>query len=55
MHMHWLREIDDTIIVGAVLLDYSAAFDIINDSLLMVKRLLWLYTTCYNVDEELLF
>ena len=25
----WLREIDDTMIVGAVLLDFSAAFDII--------------------------
>ena len=29
----WLREIDDTIIVGAVLLDLSAAFDIIDYSL----------------------
>ena len=31
----WLREIDDTIIVGAVLLDFSAAFDIIDYSLLL--------------------
>ena len=31
----WLREIDDKIIVGAGLLDFSAAFDIINHSLLL--------------------
>jgi hypothetical protein len=30
-----LRVIDDTNIVGAVLLDFSAAFDIINHSLLL--------------------
>jgi hypothetical protein len=38
----------------AVLLDFSAAFDIIDHSLLLAKRmLLWLYTPCYNVDKEL--
>jgi hypothetical protein len=41
----WLREIDDKMIVEAVLLDFSAAFDII---------VLWLYTPCYNVVKELL-
>ena len=50
----WLGEIDDKMIVRAVLLDFSAAFDIIDHSLLLVKMyVLWLYT-CYNVDKELL-
>jgi hypothetical protein len=31
----WLREIDDKMIVGAVLLDFSEAFDIINHRLLL--------------------
>jgi hypothetical protein len=35
----WLSEIDDQIIVGAVLLDFRAAFDIINHSLLLEKRM----------------
>ena len=48
----WLREIDK-MIVGAVLLDYSAAFDIIDHSLLSGKLVLWLYTPCYIVDKEL--
>ena len=33
----WLREIDDKKIVGTVLLDFSAAFDKINHSLLLEK------------------
>jgi hypothetical protein len=40
------REIDDKNIVGAVLLDFRAAFDIIDLSLLLEKKtyVLWLYT-----------
>ena len=38
----WLREIDDKMIVGAVLLDFSEAFDIIDQSLLLEKH------TCYG-------
>ena len=34
----WLREIDNTNIVGAVLLDFSAAFDIIDHNLLLEKN-----------------
>ena len=57
-HLHqWLMicwEIDK-MIVGAVLLDFSATFDIIDHSLLLEKAyVLWLHTTCYNVDKELL-
>jgi hypothetical protein len=33
----WLREIDDKNIVGAVLFDFSAAFGIIDHSLLLTK------------------
>jgi hypothetical protein len=33
----WMRETDNKNIVGAVLLDFSAAFDIIDQSLLMDK------------------
>ena len=39
----WLRETDDTIIVGAVLLDFSAAFDII-DRLLLEKCMCYGFT-----------
>ena len=34
-----LREIDDKIIVGAVFLDFNAAFDIIDHSLLLEKHM----------------
>ena len=51
----WLRETDDKMIVGAVLLDFSAALDIIDHRLLLEKHMcIWLYTRCYNVDKELL-
>jgi hypothetical protein len=50
----WLREIDDKMIVGTVLLDFSAAFDITDQSRLEKTYVLWLYTPCYNVDKELL-
>jgi hypothetical protein len=32
---------------------YSSAFDIVDHSLLLQKRMLWLYTPCYIVDKEL--
>ena len=50
---NWLREIDDKKIVGAVLLDFSVAFDIINQSAAGKMYVLWLYTPCYIVDNEL--
>jgi hypothetical protein len=40
----WLREIDDKKIVGAVLLDFNAAFDIINHSPLLEKRMCYGFT-----------
>ena len=40
----WLREIDDKIIVGAVLLEFSAAFDIIDNCLLLEKRMCYGFT-----------
>ena len=40
----WLREIDDTIIVGAVLFDFSAAFYIIDHSLLLEKHMCYGFT-----------
>jgi hypothetical protein len=40
----WLREVDDKIITGAVLLDFSAAFYIIDHSLLLEKRMCYGFT-----------
>ena len=39
----WMREIDEKKIVGAVLLDFSVAFDI-DHSLLMEKRMCYGFT-----------
>jgi hypothetical protein len=51
----WLREIDYKMIVGAVLTDFSAAFDIIDHCLLLEKHMCYGFTPpCYNVDKELL-
>ena len=35
----WLKYIDNKKVVGAVLLDFSAAFDIIDHNLLLEKRM----------------
>ena len=43
-----LKEIDNKNIVGAVLLDFSGAFDIIEK-----KYMLWLFNLCHFVDSEL--
>ena len=44
-----MKEIDIKKIMGAVLLDFSAAVDIINHSLLLKKTgVLWLYTLCHT-------
>ena len=60
----WLREIDDTMIVGAVLLDFSAAFDIIDHSLLLEKRMcygfrppamLWIKSYLSNRTQRVFF
>ena len=40
----WLREIDDKMIVGAVLLVFHAAFDIIDHSLLLEKCMCYGFT-----------
>ena len=39
MTHHWLKERDNTKIVEAVLLDFSAAFDMIDHNLLLKKRM----------------
>jgi hypothetical protein len=40
----WLREMDDKMIVGAVLLDFSAAFDIIDHNLLLEELMCYGFT-----------
>jgi hypothetical protein len=51
MNDDWLREIDDKKSVGAVLLDFGAAFDMINHTLLLAKRMCYGFTPCYIVDK----
>ena len=47
----WLKEIDNKKIVGAVWLDFSAAFDISDHNLQLEKEnVLWLYISCYIID-----
>jgi hypothetical protein len=41
----WLKEIDNMKIVGAVLLDFSAALDIIDHNLLLRKRICYGFST----------
>ena len=41
----WLRDIDDKMIVEAVLLYFSAAFDIIDHSLLLEKHMCYGFTS----------
>jgi hypothetical protein len=38
----WKREIDDKMIVGAVLIEFNATFDIINESLLTEKNIFFM-------------
>ena len=40
----WLREIDDSKVVAAVMLDFSAAFDVIDHELLIKKRISYGFT-----------
>ena len=50
----WLRETDDDKYIWvAGLLDFSAAFDIIDHSLQVEKLVLWFNTPCFIVDKEL--
>ena len=49
----WLREINDQIVV-AVLLDFSAAFDIIDHSLLLEKRM-WIKSYMPNRTQRVFF
>ena len=51
MTVDWLKEIDNKNIMGAVLLNFSAAFDIIDHNLLLKKQMC--YGFFHIVDSEL--
>jgi ABC-type Mn2+/Zn2+ transport system ATPase subunit len=60
----WLKEIDNKKIVVAVLLDFSAAFDIIDRNLLLRKRMcyglstsaiLWIRSSLSNRTQRVFF
>ena len=60
----WLREIEDKKIVEAVLLDFSAAFDIIDHSLLLEKlmcycfthpAIMWIKSYLSNITQRVFF
>ena len=51
----WFKYMDNRMTVGAVVLDFSAAFDVIDNKLLLENtHLLWLYITCLHMVGELL-
>ena len=49
----WLKDINNNKIVGAVLIDFSGAFDIIDNNLLLKKHGLWLFNMFHIMDSEL--
>ena len=60
----WLREMDDKKIVGDVLLDFSEAFDIIDHSLQLEKRMchgfippaiMWIKSYLSNRTQRVVF
>lgn len=42
MNDQWLTHMDERKLVGAVLIDFTAAFDLIDDSILFAKLKCWL-------------
>ena len=49
----WLKEIDNKKIVGAVLLDFSAAFNIIDHNLLLKKYMCYGFSTISWIQSDL--
>jgi hypothetical protein len=49
----WLREIDDTMIVGAVVLDYSAAYGFTPPAIMWIKSYLFNRTQRVFLNESL--
>lgn len=50
----WLEEMDNKMIVGAVVLDFSAAYVVDPNLLLKKPHLLWPYITCHYMVGKLL-